>query len=78
MLTDLTALLLRTSVVGHGCSEGCLDENKAAEIVAEALAALNVDGKRVLVLIPDGTRTMPMAQMFGLLEQHLGPRFPSL
>lgn len=33
---------------------------------------------RVLVIIPDGTRTMPMPLMFELLEQELGPRVAAL
>ena len=35
-------------------------------------------GQRVLILIPDGTRTMPMPQMFGLFEELLGPRVAAL
>ena len=37
-----------------------------------------VDGRRVLVLIPDGTRTMPMPAMFEILERELGPRVAAL
>ena len=39
---------------------------------------MSVDGRRVLVLIPDGTRTMPMPMMFDILERELGPRVASL
>ncbi len=38
----------------------------------------SVDGRRVLVLIPDGTRTMPMPAMFEILERELGPRVAAL
>jgi len=33
-----------------------------------------VAGKRVLTIIPDGTRTMPMPLMFRLLQAEIGPR----
>ena len=45
---------------------------------AQGLASLAVDGLRVLVLIPDGTRTMPMPLMFEILEHELGPRVTAL
>jgi hypothetical protein len=35
---------------------------------------LRVDGRRVLVIIPDGTRTMPMPEMFERLTRELAPR----
>ncbi len=44
----------------------------------EGLAALAVDGQRVLVIVPDGTRTMPMPLMFETLERELGPRVTAL
>ena len=46
--------------------------------VARGLAGLPVELLRVLVIIPDGTRTMPMPLMFELLEQELGPRVAAL
>ena len=39
----------------------------AAEVVAKACAGWNVDGKRVLCVIPDGTRTCPLGLLFRLL-----------
>lgn len=39
------------------------------EVVEESIRQLYVRGKRVLTIIPDGTRTMPMPLMFELLEQ---------
>src|SRR5829696_8461400 len=66
------------TVVGHGVAEGYLPDDDIARIAKEGLARLPVDGRRVLVLIPDGTRTMPMPRMFELLEQELGPRVGAL
>src|SRR5947199_3640043 len=66
------------AVVGAGVTEGHLAPAEVARVVAEALAGLPVDGRRVLVLIPDGTRTMPMPLMFDTLERELGPRVAAL
>jgi lactate racemase len=66
------------SVVGKGLVDGSLSRAQMAETAAEGLARLAVDGRRVLVLIPDGTRTMPMPIMFDILEQELGPRVAAL
>jgi nickel-dependent lactate racemase len=66
------------SVVGHGVAEGYLPGDELARLAREGLARLPVDGKRVLVLIPDGTRTMPMPLMFETLERELGPRVAAL
>jgi nickel-dependent lactate racemase len=65
-------------VVGRGLVEGFLTPQELAAIGAEGLRAMPVDGRRVLVLIPDGTRTMPMPAMFDLLERELGPRVAAL
>jgi nickel-dependent lactate racemase len=64
--------------VGRGVLEGFLSEEQAAAIAREGLAGLPVDGKRLLVLIPDGTRTMPMPFMFETLERELGARVAAL
>lgn len=61
-------------VVGRGVLEGYLPADEVAAIVGQGLAKLPLDGRRVLVLIPDGTRTMPMPMMFEILERELGPR----
>ena len=66
------------TVVGQGVSEGYLSREQLDSIARDGLAALPVDGRRVLVIIPDGTRTMPMPLMFELLERELGPRVAAL
>lgn len=40
-------------------------------IIAQGLDSLSLKDKRVLVLIPDGTRTMPLPLFFRLLVKHL-------
>jgi nickel-dependent lactate racemase len=65
-------------VAGRGLEEGFLADDDLARVVREGLAAVPLDGKRVVVLIPDGTRTMPMPTMFGILEREVGPRVAAL
>jgi nickel-dependent lactate racemase len=66
------------SVVGQGVVEGYLNPAELSRVLQEGLAQLPVDGRRVLVLIPDRTRTMPMPAMFDALERELGPRVSAL
>ncbi|MEO8096902.1 MAG: lactate racemase domain-containing protein [Acidobacteriota bacterium] len=57
---------------------GVLSNSEVESQAAEGLAKLPIDGLRVLVLIPDGTRTMPMPHMFDILERELGSRVRAL
>jgi len=59
---------------GHGSAERPLGESDVRKILAEALSALPVDGKRLLVIIPDATRTAPVALLFRELYALLGKR----
>ena len=63
---------------GQGSASALLDNAAAAELLAAACADLAVDGKRVLVLIPDGTRHAPIPLLFRLLYQELGQRVARL
>jgi len=65
-------------VAGNGFADRCLTDEEVWQMVREGLAALAVDGKRVLVIIPDGTRTMPMPLMFRLFEEVLAPHVTAL
>ncbi len=64
--------------IGKGSASKYLSEEELGAIIEEAAGAGALDGKRVLVLIPDGTRTMPMPQMFRLLGKILRPRVRAL
>ena len=66
------------SVVGKGTVTGYLSPEELGQVAREGLAPLPVDGSRLLVIVPDGTRTMPMPLMFDLLERELGPRVAAL
>jgi len=54
--------------------EGYLSEAAIREVVAEACGAMPVDGRRVLFIIPDSTRSMPMPVLFPALHDALGRR----
>src|SRR5271166_5039126 len=64
--------------IGIGFADRYLTREEVSRVVEEALATLAVDGKRVLVIIPDGTRTMPMPLMYDLIEANLAPRVAAL
>jgi nickel-dependent lactate racemase len=66
------------TTVGQGVLEGFLTTEQVSRVAAEGLAALPVDGRRVIVLVPDGTRTMPLPLMVDILERELGPRVAAL
>lgn len=61
-------------VLSKSVPEGVLTRDDVHQLVARAAAELGVAGKRVLIIIPDGTRTMPMPLMFELLQREIGER----
>ncbi len=63
---------------GSGFADRFLTADETREIVREGLASLSLAGKRVLFIIPDGTRTMPMPQFFGLFRELLGDKVAAL
>lgn len=65
-------------LTGYGSIESLLSEQQARDILAQALAELPLDGRRVLVIIPDSTRTAPIPMMFRLLYEQLGQRVARL
>jgi len=56
-----------TSVTSHASET--MTKSEVCEVVEESLRKLHVRGKRVLTIVPDGTRTMPMPMMFEILER---------
>ena len=65
-------------MVGQGFSDRFLSDTELEAIVQSGVEAMRPNGKRILVIVPDGTRTMPLAQMTALLEKHLLPRAKAL
>ena len=56
---------------GSGYGDRLLTAEETRAIVHDGLASLALAGKRVLFIIPDGTRTMPMAEFFALFREEL-------
>jgi nickel-dependent lactate racemase len=60
-------------VEGFGTAERVIGDDEVAVLLAGAFAPEAYRGQRVLVIIPDGTRTAPIALMFRLLNELLSP-----
>lgn len=58
--------------------EGTLEISKVRSFLVSRLQALELDGKRVLVLVPDGTRTMPVPLVYEQLTQALTGKVAAL
>jgi lactate racemase len=61
-------------LIGQGSTTTALSDAAVATIVEQALVPLALDGKRVLVIVPDGTRTAPIPLVYRLLQERLGTR----
>ena len=57
---------------------GRLADVEVRRVLTELLARADLDGKRVLVIIPDGTRSAPIPLMFQLLQDLLGDKVAAL
>jgi lactate racemase len=58
--------------LGKSAVDRVLSHDEVRQVVRHAAAELKLAGKRVLTIIPDGTRTMPMPLMFQLLQEEIG------
>jgi lactate racemase len=67
-----------TASFGDGTAGRHLTVEQARGIVSRGLASLRLDGRRLLVIIPDGTRTMPLPMMIEAIEAAAGPRVAAL
>ena len=54
-------------IIGEGHKEGVLPDTEVQDLCRRALEGLDLKGKRILVLIPDSTRTAPVGLMFRTL-----------
>jgi lactate racemase len=64
--------------IGKGGLAGRLSHDEARAIVEKGVPASLFEGKRVLVLTPDATRTAPLPMMVRLLNGWIGPRAKAL
>ena len=60
---------------GKGSATTTLTGDDVQQLLAQALTELSLDHKRVLVIIPDGTRTAPIPLLFRVLYEQLGSRW---
>ncbi len=58
--------------------EQVLHRDDIEQVLARSFEQMDLDGKRVLVIIPDGTRTAPIPLLFRLLYQRIGKRVARL
>ncbi len=65
-------------VVYESHSDRSLVLSEVRRILTKGLEGARYDGKKVLVVIPDSTRTAPIPLMYYLLHQVLGPRVEAL
>ena len=73
---------MTTAVTGQaarvGGADGVLSEREVAAFVGDQLAGLDVDGRSVLVLVPDATRTCPLPLLVGAVHAALHGRVSRL
>ena len=69
---------LMTHLVGNGYIDETLSETEARALIQEAFASHKFGGKRVLVIIPDSTRSAPIPLIFKLLYEQLGEQVSRL
>lgn len=61
-------------IVERQNKDGCVENEQAREAMAEFFAQNDYTGKRILVIIPDNTRSGPIGDMFKLMYEFLGPK----
>lgn len=65
-------------LVGTGNESQELSQDQVRQIVNDALGQIETAGKKLLVIIPDGTRTAPVGMMFRTLHEALAGRVAKL
>ncbi len=64
--------------VGIGNEQGFLTEEQVHQLMEQALDDVPLNGSRVIVVVPDGTRTAPIPLMVRLLHELLAKRVKAL
>jgi len=65
-------------MIGKGDTHAILTENDARDILHRGLADARLDGLRVLIVIPDSTRSGPLPLLFRLIHETLSGKVKSL
>ena len=63
---------------GRGSAEEVMGSEAAEGLLSAAIERANLTGKRVLVVVPDGTRTAPVPLLYRALNERLLPRAAAL
>jgi nickel-dependent lactate racemase len=66
------------SILGHGGPDVSLGADEIRQIVAQAAQGLNLDDRRVLVIIPDHTRTCPLPDVARAIHAEFAGRTEKL
>ena len=61
-------------VIERQKKEACVETGQAREAVGEFFAQNNYAGKRILMIIPDNTRSGPIGEIFKIIYEFLGPK----
>ena len=59
-------------------SDKPIPQDKLHTLLRDALARLPIDGKRVLAIVPDDTRTFPLIEVAGVIVKEISPRAKEL
>jgi nickel-dependent lactate racemase len=68
---------ITTNALGQGSPEGPLSDEQAREIVFQAVREWNLGEEKILVIVPDATRTAPVGLIFRALWEAAGLRAKS-
>jgi len=63
---------------GNGYAARFLSENEITSILQEGLSSIPLDGKSVLLIVPDKTRTFPLPLFFKAVMRELLPRVKAI
>jgi nickel-dependent lactate racemase len=77
-MTTLIPIQPSSTATGNGSVAGPLSEQQVRDLVAQALAPLALSGKKVLLIVPDSTRTAPVGLLFRVIHDLLGTETKSL
>jgi lactate racemase len=60
------------NVISHSAFPGKLGDAQVAELVAQACPVENYRGQKILLIVPDHTRTAPVGLLFKTLFRQIG------
>lgn len=66
------------NTIGTGFSDRYLTKIEIEHIIVQSLACLSLKDQKILIIIPDHTRTIPLALFFRLLTKYLCPYIRSV